>query len=161
MSSAPKYSEKRSLRYLLLLVIPSAISLICCEPKKDFIYGRPGEGMLRGTWILEKVVTPSKTMVGMQIGFETLKFENINGSKTDQTYRNDLLVESHIWAKTPGPVVDGPEKTIIRSYSDGLKRFHKITVDVGKPTILEVSQYLKEFGSAADTITYYYSQDWW
>ena len=145
----------------LLFVIVFALAIESCKPREDFIYGAPGEGMLNGTWILERIVTPSKTVVVGKSGSETLKFESVNGFKTDNIYHEDSLAESHTWTKTPWPVVKGSDKTIIVSYRDGSKRFHRIIVVVGEPTILEATQYVKELGSVADSIKYYYSQNWW
>ncbi|MCF0060058.1 hypothetical protein MUK70_12480 [Dyadobacter chenwenxiniae] len=113
-----------------------------------------------GTWNLEKVVTPTGSFSGTQIGYKEIL---VSGHEVDdeveRVYRNDTLFAKHIWTRVPGTTAKTKDMTVMVTYrGSGLKRFYKIRRALGEPTVLEASAYLPELGGAADTLKFFYKQ---
>jgi len=131
-----------------------------CERDNGMIAGVPIAVDLIGTWNLEKVVTPTLSLSGAQIGYkEVLKSGHEIDDEVERVYRNDTLFAKHIWTRVPGTVSKTKTMTVQVTYrGTGLKRLYKIKNQTGQPTILEASAYLPELGGAADTVKFFYKQ---
>ena len=148
----------------ILLIVSSCVLLVGCFKRDDDVLpdNSPVSSLLAGTWILEKVVTPTKVLTGSQIGYsEKLTISSVNGYMADQIYRDDTLFATNFRAGYIKPVQSAKNRTVLMHYRDGRKRFFRITIVLRERTILEASQYLHELGGKADSIKYYYSQNWW
>ncbi|SKB44874.1 hypothetical protein [Dyadobacter psychrophilus] len=130
-----------------------------CDRKDDLFAVGPLAIHLGGTWILEKIVTPTRTLTGAQIGYREKRVDQHEGDDdVERIYRNDTLFAKYIWARNPAPISNKKNKTVLMSYRGGLKRFFKITKQSGKPSILEASDYLPEIGTARDSVKFFYTQ---
>ena len=144
----------------------ASFTLIClllfgCEPREGWRAGIPISSNLLGTYKLEKIVTPTLTILDKQIGYsEVLKIRNQDGFDIDETYKNDTLIVTQYWLRNPPPVAKTKDLTVLVSYRYNLKRFYKMHEAVSQPTILEASAYLPELGGAADTVKFYYKEVW-
>lgn len=148
------------MRYYGGLILFCYLSLTSCnKPSPGFDAGGPITRYLMGKWILEKVVSPSGTKTGDQIGYTEILLcrgeENVGDA--DKVFRNDTLVVNKIWSRDPWPVADAKKMTVIVTYTDGMKRFYKIYQELGKNPVLEASGYLPEIGTAQDSVKYYYT----
>lgn len=146
----------RSLFKLLCFILLGA----SCNRDNGMIGGVPIEVDLMGTWNLEKVVTPTGSFSGAQIGYKEIL---VSGHEVDdeveRIYRNDTLFSKHIWTRVPGTTAKAKDMTVLVTYRGGsLKRFYKIRRKLGEPTTLEASAYLPELGGAADTVKSFYRQ---
>ncbi|GGH42587.1 hypothetical protein GCM10007423_39310 [Dyadobacter endophyticus] len=142
--------------WLILLVIPLFIS---CERQKGFDAAGPISSYLSGKWQLEKIVSPTQTKIGEQIGYaEILESGNDQEDDYDRIFKDGKLDTTYIWSRNPGTDSDAKKMTVLVNYEGGIKRFYKIYRQLGKPTTLEASSYLSEVGGAADTVKYYYVQ---
>ncbi|CAG5068227.1 hypothetical protein DYBT9623_00956 [Dyadobacter sp. CECT 9623] len=155
----------RATSFLKILSIASfPVLLAGCFRRGDEVLpdNSPVSSLVSGTWILEKVVTPTKVLTGSQIGYsEKLVVSSVNGYVADQIYRDDTLFATNFRAGNIKPTQSAKLKTVLMHYRDGRKRFFKVTIVLREPTILQASQYLHELGGQADSIKYYYSQNWW
>ena len=133
-----------------------------CERDNGMIAGVPIEVDLMGTWNLEKIITPTGSYSGSQIGFkEVLVSGHEVDDEVERVYRNDTLFAKHIWTRVPGTTSKAKDMTVMVTYrGSGLKRFFKIRRKLGEPTTLEASAYLPELGGAADTVKFFYKQVW-
>lgn len=145
-----------------LLAIVSMLVAISCDRDDGWFGGVPIEVNLIGTWTLEKLVTPTRSLSGAQIGYEEiLKSGHETDDDVERVYRNDMLVAKHIWTRVPGTVAKTKTMTVLVTYrGSGLKRLYKIKKQTGQPTVLEASAYLPELGGAADTVKYFYREVW-
>ncbi|MCF2487897.1 hypothetical protein [Dyadobacter sp. CY347] len=149
----------RSTIKFLMISILTILTANGCKRGDDLFAGGPLSTHLNGTWNLEKILTPTRTLTGSQIGYnEKLVQVHEGDDDVDKVYRNDTLYAKHIWARTPGVITNDKKKTVLMSYRAGLKRFFKIAKQSGKPSTLTASDYLKEVGTAGDTVTFFYSQ---
>ncbi|SEI70030.1 hypothetical protein SAMN04487995_1774 [Dyadobacter koreensis] len=131
----------------------------CNKPSPGFDTGGPITQYLLGSWKLDKVVSPSKTKIGNQIGYtNTFESSNEGNGNFDRVYRNDTLIDTYFWSRDPWPIADATKMTVLVTYRGGLKRFFKIYRELGKDDVLETSAYLSEIGSAQDSVKYYYSR---
>ena len=147
-----KHLEKLSVIFFVFILTGG------CERKDDLFAGGPLSTHLGGTWILDKIVTPTRTLTGAQIGFaETMVSKNEADGDVERIIRNDTPYAKHIWARNPAPISSDKHKIVLMSYRGGLKRFYKITKQSGMPDKLEASDYLPEIGSNADTVTFFYT----
>jgi hypothetical protein len=146
--------------YRYTLVILCWLLLISCnKPTPGFDNNGPISQYLMGNWQLEKVVLPSKTRAGTQIGYtEVLVTGNDGDGNFDKVFRNDTLIDTHFWSKDPWPVADAAKMTVLVTYRGGLKRSFKIYRELGKDDALEASSYLPQTGSALDSVKYYYKR---
>ncbi|WP_244822809.1 hypothetical protein [Dyadobacter pollutisoli] len=129
-----------------------------CDPPEGWDAGGPIEMYLHGMWKLIKVVTPTDTLIGSQIGYnEILNNTYKDGIGYDSTFRNDTVFAVHIRLKNPLPVSKTKDMTILMYYRGGLQRFHKI-IRTNYITTLETSDYLKEVGTDADSVKYIYGR---
>jgi hypothetical protein len=132
-----------------------------CEPDEGWTAGGPIDMYLLGTWKLEKVVTPNRTIWDSQIGYsEILKIQNKDGFEIDETFKNDSLVATRFWRREPAPIRKTKDMTVLVTYRYDLKRLYKMHRKVSEPTILEASAYLPELGGAADTVKFFYKSVW-
>lgn len=130
-----------------------------CDRTDDLFAVGPLSAHLVGTWILDRIVTPTRTLTGAQMGLsEKMVHQNEDGDDVERIIRNDTLYAKHICARNPAPISSDKHKTVLMSYRGGLKRFYKITKQSGKPDRLEASDYLPAIGTAADTVKFFYKQ---
>ncbi|MCF2487896.1 hypothetical protein [Dyadobacter sp. CY347] len=129
-----------------------------CDRKDDLFAAGPLSAHLVGTWILDKIVTPTRTLTGAQMGYsEKMVHRNEADGDVERIIRDDTLYARHICARNPAPISSKKHKTVLMSYRGGLNRFYKITKQSGKQDTLEASDYLPEIGGAADTVKYFYT----
>jgi len=144
-----------------LFVISVILLLITgsCKHHDDIFAGKPLSTYLGGKWILEKIVTPTRTLTGEQIGFaEIREVQHELDGTVDRIFRNDTLYAQYFWATNPGTITNDKKKTVLMSYRGGLKRFFKLSKQDGKPMAMEASDYLPEIGTARDSVKFFYSQ---
>jgi hypothetical protein len=147
-----KLSWKISLGCLFVLVASA-----CEKDNGTMDAGGPITRYIHGNWQLVKLVTPSQTKVGTQIGYlETMVSGNDQVKDYDHIFHDGQLVASYTWSRG-APVVNASEMTVIMSYDEGVKRFFKIRQEPGQTT-LEASGYLTELGTPQDSVKYFYSQ---
>ena len=140
------------------LLFASFLLLGCggCFRDNGFDAGGPITRHMMGRWQLEKVVAPSGTKVGAQIGYtEILENENDGDGDYIKIYRNDSLVSFHSERRNPPPIAKARDMTAIITYDTGLKRYFKIRQDPTRST-LETSAFVSEIGSAQDSVRYHY-----
>jgi hypothetical protein len=141
----------------LLLVLTLCLS--CKRTDDGFDAGGPISRYLLGRWQLEKVITPSGTKTGPQIGYaEIYEHGNDNVDNYDKVFRDGSLVATYTWLRPPATVSKAQDMTVIVSYwgSAGAKRYFKIRRDPVKTT-LEATAYVTELGSAQDSVRYFYT----
>jgi hypothetical protein len=131
-----------------------------CQRDDGWTPGGPLTMFLLGTWELEKVVTPTKTLTGNQIGFSERLVIKYSEDHIENTFRNDTLIGTEVWRINPSPIAKTKDMTVLVTYRYGLKRFYKLHETVSQPTILEASAYLPELGGEADTVKYFYKEVW-
>lgn len=142
--------------WLISLAIPFFAG---CERQKGFDAAGPIASYLAGKWKLEKIVSPTQTKAGNQIGYsETLESGNDQEDDYDRIFRDGKLDTTYIWSRNPGTDSDAKKMTVLVNYEGGIKRFYKIYRELGKATTIEASAYLSEVGGTADTVKYYYVQ---
>ncbi|HEV7348468.1 hypothetical protein [Telluribacter sp.] len=132
--------------------------LLCLGCEKDSLMdaGGPISRYLRGHWELEKIVTPTRTLTGSQIGYREIVETGNDGTKDyDKVYRNDTLIATYDWTRVPGPTGSAAKMEITINYWPDIKRFHKIMMEPGLVR-LETSGYVPEIGGAQDTVRYFY-----
>ena len=152
---------KKSAKLFLAMLAPLLLSISSCKPREGWFGGVPIESDLVGTWKLERIVTPNRTVWDKQIGYtEILKSYNKNGDDVEETYRNDTLAGIQYWSRRDWPIAKTKDWTVLVSYRHGLKRFYKMHRTVSQPTVLEASAYLPEIGTKADTVKYFYREVW-
>lgn len=111
---------------------------------------------VHGSWKLEKIITPSQTKTGAQIGYEeTIQSGNDQVQDYDRVFRDGKLLTTYIWSRE-APIVNASDMTVTITYNEGVKRFFKIREDATRRT-LEASGYLPELGTAQDSIKYFYT----
>ncbi|MCE7063718.1 hypothetical protein [Dyadobacter sp. CY326] len=151
----------KSIAKTFLVVVSLLLLAGRCEESEGWKYGIPITSQLTGTWMLEKVVTPRRTVWDKQIGYsEVLEINYKDGYHVEETFKNDTIVDTQYWGFHPGPVAKTKGMTVLVTYRYGLKRFYKMHQTVSQPTILEASAYLPELGGAADTVKFFYKQVW-
>lgn len=131
-----------------------------CQRDDGWAPGGPITMYLLGTWELEKVVTPTKTLVGSQIGFSEKLIIKYSEDHIENTFRNDTLIGTEVWRINPAPIAKTKDMTVSVTYRYGLKRLYKMHRTVSQPTIIEASAYLPELGGEADTVKYFYREVW-
>ncbi|CAG5068226.1 hypothetical protein DYBT9623_00955 [Dyadobacter sp. CECT 9623] len=89
-----------------------------------------------------------------------LEIDNREQQDIDYTFQDDSLVNTQNWSADTQPVIDEALNTILVTYRSDLKRFYKLHVRVGLPHKLEATDYVKEIGSAADSVKFYYTEVW-
>lgn len=131
-----------------------------CERDNGKIGGEPISTRLKGTWNLERIETPTRSLSGSQIGYsELLKKAHEVDDEVERVFRDDTLYAKHIWTRVPGTISKVKTMTVSITYrGSGLKRLYKIIEKVGEPTRLEATDYLPELGEAADSVKFYYKQ---
>lgn len=138
----------------IVVVLPLMIG--CKREHEGFDGGGPITRYLIGRWQLEKVVTPSSTRTGAQIGYsETFESGNDQVDDYDKIFRNESLVSTYTWIRSPAPVSNAKDLSMIVSYQGGAKRYFKVRQDPVKTT-LEASGYVSQIGSTEDSVRYYY-----
>jgi hypothetical protein len=145
------------MRYFASLVILTLILPFSCKRGNDgFDAGGPIARYLHGRWQLEKVVTPSGTKTGAQIGYsEIIETGNNQVEDYDKIFRNGSLITTYVWSRSPAPIAQASDMTVTVTYDNGVKRFFKIKQEPGKTT-LETSGYLSQIGTAQDSVRYHY-----
>ncbi|MCE7063719.1 hypothetical protein [Dyadobacter sp. CY326] len=137
------------------------LSIGACNPREGWRAGIPITSNLIGTWRLEKIVTPTRTLIDKQIGYsEILKIRNEGGFDIDETFKNDTLIETRYWRRNSVPIAKTEDLTVLVTYRYDIKRFYKMHETVSQPTILEASAYLSEIGGANDTVKFFYKEVW-
>ncbi|MCE7072066.1 hypothetical protein LZG74_17245 [Dyadobacter sp. CY327] len=149
-------------KLLVPFVILASLILLAgrCGRHDGWTAGGPITMFLLGTWQLEKIVTPSRTLLGSQIGFSEKLVIISNDGHIENTFRDDTLTGTEVWRINPAPIAKTKDMTVSISYRYGLKRFYKLHRTTSQPTILEASAYLPELGAAADTVKYFYKEVW-
>lgn len=147
------------MKRVVTLILLVTMLLGCFQDLREgFDAGGPITRHTIGRWKLVKVVAPSGTRSGTQIGFdEVLECGNDQEQDYDRVYRNDSLIATYNWLRSPAPIADAQKMTMIISYRSGVKRFFKIWEEPDK-TRLEASAYLTQIGSAQDTVRYHYER---
>ncbi|MCF2518964.1 hypothetical protein [Dyadobacter sp. CY351] len=131
-----------------------------CQRDDGLTAGGPITMFLLGTWKLDKIVTPTKTLVGSQMGFTEKLLIVYNDGHFESTFRNDTLTGTEVWRINPAPIAKTKDMTVSITYRYGLKRLYKIIKQTGQPTLLEASAYLPELGGDADTVKFFYKEVW-
>jgi hypothetical protein len=139
--------------WLLLL----ALCLGCKKTDDGFDASGPITQYLIGRWQLEKVVTPTSTKTGAQIGYtEVLEHGNDNVENYDKVFHNESLVASYTWLRSPTAVAKARDMTVLVYYWGGSQRYFKIRRDPVKTT-LEATAYVEAVGSVQDSVRYFYT----
>ncbi|MBD2705749.1 hypothetical protein IC229_34405 [Spirosoma sp. BT702] len=126
-----------------------------CKKNIGFDAGGPITQYLIGKWSLEKVVSPTGTKLGSQIGYtEVVEIGNQNGNY-DKVFRNDTLLFTDRWLNTPAPEANAKTMTITVFYFSHGKRLFKHT-GAGEHRMIEASAYLPMNNAQPDTIRYFY-----
>lgn len=127
----------------------------CIGPQEGFDAGGPISRYLLGRWQLEKVVAPSGTKMGTQIGYtEIIETGNDRSRDYDKVFRNDSLIATYEWLRTPYSASTS-KMTVTLSYTGWVTRHIKIRRGPDRTT-LETSGYVSEIGSAEDSVRYHY-----
>ncbi|MGM9508977.1 hypothetical protein ACS5NO_14675 [Larkinella sp. GY13] len=136
---------------LLLLWLPSG-----CKKDNGFDAEGPISQYLFGRWELERVVSPSGTKVGSQIGYsEVVEIGNDGSDNYDKLFRNDSLLFTDTWLRSPAPVARSKNMTITVFYFYNRKRFFKLS-GKGENRTMEASAYLPVVDTKPDTVKYFY-----
>jgi hypothetical protein len=146
------------MRTNLKLFVGIGLLLLGCKKENEgFDAGGPITRYLTGRWQLEKVVSPSGTKTGSQIGYEEIfQHGNDNVENYDKVFRNGSLASTYTWLRSPSPVSNAQDMTMIISYWEGSKKqYFKIRQDATK-SALEASGYIDQIGSSQDTVRYHY-----
>ena len=149
-------------RVVVLIVLTILLPISCIRDLAEgFDEGGPIVRYLGGRWQLKKVVTPSGEKTGTQIGYrEILERRSNDIQNYDKIFRDDSLVATYVWLRTPAPTANARDMTVIVNYDDGTKRFYKIFRGPDpKDDRLEATGYLTQIGSAQDTVRYHYVRE--
>lgn len=148
------------MKRFVFFMFPTVLLLSGCfrDSPEGFDPGGPISRYTVGRWKLVKIVTPSGEKDGSKLAYsEILERGNDQVHDYDKVFRNDSLVTTYLWLRTPAPVSNTSDMTIIVNYDNGMKRFFKFKEG---PTLktekLETSGYVPEIGSKQDTIRYHY-----
>jgi hypothetical protein len=142
-----------NLSFLMLILFTQ---LSCKREHEGFDAGGPITRHLLGRWQLEKVVGPSGTRIGAQIGYsEIVEIGNDQVDDYEKTFKDGSLTVTHTRVRSPAPVANAKDMTMTMFYFGGQKRFYKVRQDPSKTT-LEASAYLNEISSVQDSIRYHY-----
>ncbi|GAB3908916.1 hypothetical protein GCM10028803_45530 [Larkinella knui] len=137
---------------VLSFLLPSG----CKRENEGFDPGGPITRYLQGRWQLEKIVAPSGTKTGSQIGYtEIIESGNNQVEDYDKIFRNGSLINTYVWSRSAAPILNASDMTVTLTYDNGVKRFFKIKQQPGKTT-LETSGYLSQIGAAQDSVKYHY-----
>ncbi|GHB71269.1 hypothetical protein [Persicitalea jodogahamensis] len=127
----------------------------CFGPPEGYDAGGPITQYLHGRWKLEKVVTPSGTKTGFQIGYiEIIETGNNGEGNYDKVFRNDSLIATYEWLRTPYSASTS-NMTVTLSYVGWVTRHIRIRRGPDRTT-LETTGYVSEIGSAEDSVRYHY-----
>ncbi|GAB3893290.1 hypothetical protein GCM10028803_07260 [Larkinella knui] len=138
-------------------LLPLLFLAIGCKKDNGFDAGGPVTSYLLGKWQLEKIVSPSGTKVGPQIGYsEMVEIGNDGSGDYEKLFRNGSLLFTDSWLRSPAPVASSKNLTITVFYFNHGKRFFKLT-GKGDTRTMEASDYIPEAGARPDTVRYFYS----
>jgi hypothetical protein len=86
------------MRYLVsLITLTFLLPLSCKKQNESFDAGGPVTRYLHGRWQLEKIVAPSGTKSGPQIGYtEIIESSNNQVEDYDKVFRNGSLITTYI-----------------------------------------------------------------
>jgi hypothetical protein len=144
----------KNLLRLIVIVLPLVIG--CKREHEGFDGGGPITRHLMGRWQLEKVVAPSGTRTGAQIGYsEIVEIGNDQVDDYEKTFKDGSPSATYTRVRSPAPIANAKDMTMTIFYFGGQKRFYKVREDPSKTT-LEASAYLTQIGSAQDSIRYHY-----
>jgi hypothetical protein len=117
----------------------------------------PVDVYLVGKWKLEKIENTKASKITTQFGYtEILEVGNNNIDDFNKIYRNGILVNSYFRERSRGVQMSSKNMTVLDKFRDDKVRFYRIVnANTGNISI-EASAYLKEVGTASDTLKYYY-----
>lgn len=147
---------KKPIINLSFLMLVLSIQFGCKREHEGFDGGGPITRHLIGRWQLEKVITPSGTRTGAQIGYsEVVEIGNDQVDDYEKTFKDESLTTTYTRVRSPAPVANSKDMTMTIFYFGGQERFYKIREDPNKTT-LEASAYLTKIGGTQDSIRYHY-----
>ena len=142
------------MKSFVFLIFIGFVLVSCFGPPEGYDASGPITQYLHGRWKLEKVVTPSGTKTGSQIGYiEIIETGNDGEGNYDKVFRNDSLIATYEWLRRP--IANSSDMTVQVSYVGWVTRYFKIRRGPDRTT-LETSGYVSEIGSAEDSIRYHY-----
>lgn len=143
------------MRSFIFLIFVAFVLASCIGPQEGFDASGPISQYLMGRWQLKKVVTPSGTKMGSQIGYtEIIESGNDGNGNYDKVFRNDSLIATYEWLRNPYSASTS-KMTVTVSYDNWTTRYFKIRRGPDRVT-LETSGYVSKIGSAEDSVRYHY-----
>jgi hypothetical protein len=143
----------------IIIIIILILSIVGCE-KSDSGFtdaGEPVSVYLVGKWELKKIENTKTSKIMTQLAYmEILENGNENGEDFNKVYKNGVLIDTYIRARSRGTEESVKNMTVLDRFRNDKVRFYRIVnANTGNISI-EASAYLQEVGIAADTLKYYY-----
>ena len=144
----------------LIAIILLFLLIISCEKTDNGFTdaGEPVSVYLIAKWELQKVENTKNPKVNIQLDYkERLENGNENGEDYSKIYKNGILVQTHIRARSRGIEMSAKNMTVLDKYRDNTMRFYRIINGNSQNVSIEASGYVEQVGSPADTLKYHYS----
>ena len=139
----------------IILLFLATIS--CEETDNGFTSAGPVSMYLIGKWELKKIENIKTSKIINQFGYvEILENGNDNIDDYNKIYRDGILINKYIRARSRGTEMSAKNMTVLDRYRDNTERFYRIINGNSQNISLEASGYVEQVGSTADTLKYYY-----
>ena len=139
----------------IILLFLATIS--CEETDNGFTSAGPVSMYLIGKWELKKIENIKTSKIINQFGYvEILENGNDNIDDYNKIYRDGILINKYIRARSRGTEMSAKNMTVLDRYRDNKERFYRIINGNSQNISLEASGYVEQVGSTADTLKYYY-----
>ena len=140
-----------------ITIILLFLATISCEKDNGFTAAGPVGMYLVGKWELKKIENTKTSKIINQFGYvEILENGNDNIDDYNKIYRDGILINKYIRARSRGTEMSAKNMTVLDRYRDNKERFYRIINGNSQNISLEASGYVEQVGSTADTLKYYY-----
>ena len=140
-----------------ITIILLFLATISCEKDNGFTAAGPVGMYLVGKWELKKIENTKTLKIINQFGYvEILENGNDNIDDYNKIYRDGILINKYIRARSRGTEMSAKNMTVLDRYRDNKERFYRIINGNSQNISLEASGYVEQVGSTADTLKYYY-----
>lgn len=147
------------MKKLIVIILLFLLTISCEKNDNGFTDGgEPVSVYLIAKWELQRIENIKNPKINIRLDYkEILENGNENGEDFSKVYKNGILMQTHIRARSRGIEMSAKDMTVLDKYRDNTVRFYRIINGNSQNVSIEASGYVEQIGSTADTLKYYYS----